>query len=308
MATRLPLELLHEIILLNDDHIDHYTGTLENNTEYRAPTDRATNSILSFGRRPKKCARTIGLVCMAWHSFVKHSPRLWLCRIRLSLEIAPSTRLIREDFSIRNKDLLHNNDIDIDLYIRSELSERGDALVMEMFVNFLLPNALQWRSLRVDCHSPMLWLKIQEKARRLPRMIHLHGLGTDENLVMEFPRSDLSIPRLRFADVTMANIGTQSHLGSLSATQALRLRWLCDGANTEELIATINLQLPFLVHLRLDMQAKTGINTEVRHSKQVSGNPLLSLDLSGPWPDVLTAMLGLSFNDSRDSRFLKPTM
>jgi hypothetical protein len=139
MANRLPLELLHEIILLNDDLFTK---------EGPVATYMATHRSEYIPEKPKPCAGSIARVCKSWQSYVKNSPRLNLSCFSLFVETGEMEE--ERDVALREAfdDGILSSTADLDIHIHHKFLESDD---MIFAIDRLLCGTVErWRWLGVD--------------------------------------------------------------------------------------------------------------------------------------------------------------
>lgn len=171
MAIQLPLELLHEIILLNDDQFTK-EGPVATYIKASAPHSEYVTE------KSKPCASSIARVCKCWRAFVENSPRLRLSCLNLlsatdvegSLLEAQRKAALNEAFA----DGIHSSNADLDINIHHSFSD--DQEILFAIDRLLCQTVERWRWLWIDgCirQSSERWSALMASLSSTP---HLRGL------------------------------------------------------------------------------------------------------------------------------------
>jgi hypothetical protein len=173
MAHRLPSELLHEIILLNDDNCSSLEGVT---TNLRQP------DCVNYYIKPKlkPCAGSTALVCTDWYSLVKDSPRLWVASFQLadSSENSEATdeRMKFLQATLDANILSSNCDLDIFILCR----ELDNEWIVTSIASFLHATSHRWRFLEINNSAgeyPGPWLAFAVELSKTPRLRSLCYVG-----------------------------------------------------------------------------------------------------------------------------------
>lgn len=174
MLIQLPFELLHEIILLNDDQITK---------EGPVATYLDASAIHSefIPERPKPCAGSVARVCKSWHSFIKNSPRLRLsclmiANVRHGGKDPQEERKAALDEAFVNGILTSNADLDI--FIGHSYPDWEE--IVSAIDRLLCGTVGRWRWLGIDeCFgkSSDLWISLVTGLTSTPRLRGIYYTG-----------------------------------------------------------------------------------------------------------------------------------
>jgi hypothetical protein len=219
MAHRIPLELLHEIILINDDDVDFKTGKMGGYGPTGPPAltryhsyEHPRITLYFTPRAPKYCAKAIGLVCQHWNFFVRQSPRLWVSRVTVSLGKDDRTKT---DILAKIGKIFRDCDLDIQISCCRSIN-------LTDFVQILASIATQWRSLFIQTSSLDLWLQFQAACPTLPRLV---SLCCAIKIPEYYHPIGMHMPQLRYLQIEHALLKPTSHLvifGSSLTTLSLK--------------------------------------------------------------------------------------
>jgi hypothetical protein len=176
MFPRVPLEVLHDIILLNDDHCTQ-DGVVTNST-------RLYRESFYLSERLKPCARSIAQVCTRWRLIVKGSPRLWLASLHLGVPSSGYGKTpVGDARSVLQRALSGNilsSNCDLDISIEYLALPFEDKDLISDIDAFLRLTVQRWRCLKLkSCTSlsSMRWAALTMDLFNTPRLKTLHYQG-----------------------------------------------------------------------------------------------------------------------------------
>lgn len=187
---------------MNDDNINRSTGAMANLLPQETVSSlirKANRDFCVLARKPKTCARSVALVSTQWLSFVRNSPRLWLCHFLVSDGRRLNKGHTEIDLGEQVEGLLKaSQNCDIDLHFWDETSLRTRHLLL-----LIRPTIPQWRSAHIDSSSsrfPEVWMGLQGGFPipvRLQYFSLLCGAGDASGF-----GSGWRVPNLRYASIS----------------------------------------------------------------------------------------------------------
>ncbi len=233
MAQRLPSELLHEIILINDDHVSvklnpgDRTGMLGSRwiVKHRSNPASQTGGIYSCERKLKPCAGMVRRVCRRWQFYVEGSSRLWLSRTFISINPQDMKRFIEDDLIGGMLPICHSSDIDLALLIVKGRSAdpSDDANALLKFFDLVAPHLRSITMVTRWASFLTFWAQYQETLPTLPRLLSF-SISADVDLSSVEIR--LRSRNLKSLNVTVDAAGLGPHFRNfdfLSAVNAVSM-------------------------------------------------------------------------------------
>jgi hypothetical protein len=194
MASRLPLELLHDIILLNDDSCS------KDGLETESESEQFSLRNFYLKEKPKPCAKSIALVCRYWFSFVAESPCLWISSLCISV---PSISVGDGDSALRDAlsfDTLSSK-CDLDIYIECPESTDDPNDLASLISSFLQATVQRWRRFRMidSRHTERYWTLLPTDLSNARRLKSVNFGGRDPTMLQSLGR--WNAPNLEHIDI-----------------------------------------------------------------------------------------------------------